>query len=186
VGPTGQVVAFEPGIENAALIRQNARVNRLANVTTVAAAVTDRDGWATFLDKGSLESRLDKDDDELQARRHAKQAQKGRVHGQTTVPVVTLDAWIAQTKQRPPDLIKFDVQGAEIGALRGMSETLRTAKPTLIIELHSTGAAVAELLESVGYEHAPIESPLPTREAPWSVHVLARPASGGGAADLSA
>jgi FkbM family methyltransferase len=173
VGPSGRVIAFEPSITNAAFVAWNAAGNGLANVSVVPAAVSDRDGWAMFLDKGSLESRLDKDDDEAQARRRA--ARKRRVRGSSAVPVLSLDSWIASTEQPPPTLIKMDIEGAEIGALRGMSETLRSAGPTLIIEPHGTQRAIAELLDAVDYEHTRIEAESATPEASWRAHILARP-----------
>ncbi|HUA12105.1 MAG TPA: FkbM family methyltransferase [Solirubrobacteraceae bacterium] len=177
VGPGGgRVVAFEPGKDNAACIERNARTNRLSNISVVVAAVSDRDGFATFLDRGSLESRLDKDDDADQARRRAARKEDSR--GSATVPVLSLDTWIARHQQPPPTLIKIDVEGGEIGALRGMLGTLRSARPTLIIELHGTQRAVADLLDGAAYEHRPIERELPTRDAPWWVHVLARPRPG--------
>jgi hypothetical protein len=58
-----------------------------------------------------------------------------------------------------------------------MVETLRSARPVLIVELHGTRQEVAERLDGVGYEHAPIEVDVPTRQAPWLVHLLARPAT---------
>jgi hypothetical protein len=51
---------------------------------------------------------------------------------------------------------------------------LREAQRRLI-ELHSTRAEVADFLDRAGYEHALIETDVPTREAPWTAHVLARP-----------
>jgi FkbM family methyltransferase len=173
VGAAGQVIAFEPGLENAALVTGNASINRLSNVTVVPAAVSDQDGWATFLEKGSLQGRLDKDDDEEQAKRHAER--KHRFHRAKAVPVLALDTWIADTGQAPPSVIKIDIEGGEIGALRGMKETLAAGGPTLIIELHATRDAVLDLLDSFGYEHRAIDSDGPTREAHWNAHVLARP-----------
>jgi FkbM family methyltransferase len=172
VGPTGQVIAFEPAIENAAHLQRNSASNGFANIVVVPAAVSDRDGWAMFLNRGSLQGRLDKPDDDIQAKRLAKQVGKSR--GRTPVPMVTLDAWIAEAEQMPPSLIKIDIEGAEIGALGGMKSTLRTAKPALIIELHGTRDAILDLLDQSDYEYEAIESDLPMREAPRGVHVLAR------------
>jgi FkbM family methyltransferase len=173
VGPAGRVLAFEPSLANARYVQRNAASNGLANVTVVPAAVTDRDGWATFLDNGSLEGRLEKDDDDAQAARRAARGRKS--HGTLPVPVLALDTWIAATGQAPPSVVKIDVEGAEIGALRGMGETLRSAGPTLVIELHATRTAVADLLDEAGYDHRPIERDVPTREAPGWAHLLASP-----------
>jgi FkbM family methyltransferase len=174
VGPTGRVVAFEPTAANTALLEANITGNRLANATTIAAAVTDENGWATFLYGGSLEGRLSKDDCEAQAQRRALRKRPKR---SSIVPVLALDSWIAATGMAPPSVLKIDVEGAEAGVLRGMAETLRSARPALVIELHNTGNEVADLLDEAGYEHAPIESDASTREGPWWAHVLAKPRS---------
>jgi FkbM family methyltransferase len=172
VGSTGRVVAFEPSVSNAALLQENVAANRLTNVTTIAAAVTDQSGWATFLYGGSLEGRLSKDDCEAQAQRRAARKTPKR---SWVVPILALDSWLAETAQPPPSVLKIDVEGAEVGVLRGMTQTLHTAKPALIIELHNTRTEVADMLDSVGYKHAPIESDASTREGPWWAHVLAQP-----------
>ena len=154
--------------------RAQRRGQRPRNVTVVCAGLTDEDGWLTFLDKGNLQGRLDKDDFDAQAQWRAKRDQ--RVHGRTPVPVAKLDTWLEQTGEPAPDVVKIDVEGAELGVLRGMSGTLARSGPTLVIELHRTNAEVADFLDSVGYEHATIEFAVPTREAPPLAHVLARPA----------
>jgi FkbM family methyltransferase len=174
VGPAGKVVAFEPSPVNVAHISENAAGNGFRNVMTIPMAVTDQNGWATFLQKGSLEGRLDRDDTAAQAARRA--ARKHRYGSTALVPVVALDTWIAETGYQPPDVLKIDVEGAEVGVLRGMTHTLQSAKPKLIIELHDTREEVADLLDSVGYQHTVIESDAPTRQAPWWAHVLAQPA----------
>jgi FkbM family methyltransferase len=176
VGPAGRVIAFEPKVTNAAYIAWNAAANEFDNVSVVPAAVSDQDGWAVFLDKGPLVSRLDKDDDDAQAQRRASRKQQTR--RKIAVPVLSLDTWIAQTEQAPPTVVKIDIEGAEIGALRGMSKTLRSAKPALVIEPHGTQHAVADVLDSLDYEHRPIECDTPTRELPWGAHILALPRRG--------
>jgi FkbM family methyltransferase len=175
VGPTGHVVAFEPSLSNATLAQGNAAANGFQNVTVVCAALTDEDGWMTFLDKGNLQGRIDKDDFEAQAEFRAKRDQ--RIQHRTPVPVARLDSWLEQTGEPPPGVVKIDVEGAEVGVLKGMAETLRRSGPTLIIELHRTREPVADFLDAAGYEHAPIEFDGPTRAAPPLAHLLARPAA---------
>ena len=156
VGPGGAVVAFEPSISNAAYCKSNAAANQLGNIAVIPAAVGDRDGWATFAADTSLKARLSD-------------------QGRERVPILSLDRWLSETGQPPPQVIKMDVEGAECAALRGMGGVLREQRPTLIIELHDSNAAVAELLDAAGYRHRPIDHPGSTREAPWWVHVLAEP-----------
>jgi hypothetical protein len=50
------------------------------------------------------------------------------------VPITTIDALLTSTGFGWPDLIKLDVQGAELVALRGAGETLRHAQ-ALLLEL---------------------------------------------------
>jgi FkbM family methyltransferase len=173
VGPAGKVVAFEPFIENAAYLERNAARNGLANVVVVPAAVGDEDGWAMFLAHGSLQGRLDKRGNDAPAKGRTGRDLDSR--RRIPVPVLALDTWIAQAEQAPPSLVKIDIEGAEIRALRGMRETLRSARPTLIIELHGTRVEVLELLDGAGYEYEAIECDVPMSQAPWWAHVLARP-----------
>ena len=72
---------------------------------------------------------------------------------------ITLDA-VANLKQfPPPDLIKMDVQGAELDVLKGAQETIKTAKH-IILELqiveYNKGAplkdTVIEYMDSIGYD----------------------------------
>lgn len=165
VGDSGKVVAFEPSLSNAFMLQENVATNSLANVTVIPAAVTDEDGWATFFDHGSLMGRLSRDAADVQAS-HIRSS---------VVPVLALDSWIAAADQPPPTVLKIDVEGAEVGVLRGMTETLQSGRPTLIIELHDTRAEVAEALDGVGYQYTPLESEALGLEERWGAHIVARP-----------
>jgi hypothetical protein len=47
--------------------------------------------------------------------------------------VTTLDAWAQSTGLDRLDIVKIDIEGAEILALRGMRATLRRLRPRLLI-----------------------------------------------------
>jgi FkbM family methyltransferase len=72
---------------------------------------------------------------------------------------ITLDAVVSLNKYPPPDLIKMDVQGAEMDVLKGAQETIKTAKH-IILELqiveYNKGAplkdTVIAYMDSLGYE----------------------------------
>jgi hypothetical protein len=90
------------------------------------------------------------------------------------VAVSTLDAQLESLA--PPDLVKMDIEGAEVAALRGASKLLDEHRPTLICELHGTNGAVTELLEQHGYEVRVVETPqIRPQDAEWYVHLLATP-----------
>jgi FkbM family methyltransferase len=154
VGPDGAVYAFEPSLANAVYLRMNAATNGFDNVVVVPAAVDDRDGWGRFTEDSSLEGHLSSD-------------------GESLVPLLSLDAWPEAAGCRPPDLLKIDVEGAEVGVLEGMRGLLSAVRPALIIELHETGAEVGEVLRDAGYEHSPIGAPADGTPA---THIVATPA----------
>lgn len=54
---------------------------------------------------------------------------------------------------RPPDVIKIDVEGAELLVLRGASRTLTEYHPTLFVEIHGTQqhAECCTFLAAKGY-----------------------------------
>jgi len=70
-----------------------------------------------------------------------------------TVQGWALDALIDELDLRPPDLIKIDIEGAEVQAVAGMRRTLEHARPLIVIELHGPDVAAATLaqLADLGY-----------------------------------
>jgi hypothetical protein len=78
-----------------------------------------------------------------------------------------------------PDLVKIDVEGKEVAAIRGASRLLRERKPHVIVETHSRDLddASRELLGDHGYEVAVVEQRrwLPeVRTAPLNRWLVAR------------
>jgi FkbM family methyltransferase len=163
-GPTGHVVAFEPIPDNAAALRRNVERNGFTNVRVIEAAVSSapgrqamrlgaEPGWAKLADAASLAA--------------------GDVA--LEVPLVTIDDLVARGEIEPPTVVKMDVEGAEVAALRGMSRTLSTARPVLICELHGTAGEVVPLLREFGYDLRPLESDMPLENLGPTSHVLASP-----------
>ncbi|WP_457811050.1 FkbM family methyltransferase [Sinorhizobium meliloti] len=102
------------------------------------------------------------------------------MNGYLEVDVTTLDDAIARHGLRPPSLVKIDVEGAEIEVLRGMTETLRTHRPSIIYEIDDAtregldrkARQIAALLTSAGYVLAAL--PPSYTEQSWHVqHLLA-------------
>jgi FkbM family methyltransferase len=138
VGPKGKVVAFEPHPATAKQLKKQMRVNKMGQVDVVVAAVSDKVGTAKLSDDTSSDMLS------LVNSHKATRAVK--------VKTTTIDH---ETKTRPPpDLLKIDVEGAEIDVLRGASELICAKKPILLVEIHSSAIAIQydELIAKFGYE----------------------------------
>jgi FkbM family methyltransferase len=163
VGPSGGVVAFEPLEANVHQIEHNARLN-LAAITVIPAALSNEDGAHDFVVSGSTVGQLagfqDRDLAAIETR---------------TVSVQRLDTICAELKHSSPDLIKIDVEGAEVSVLEGGRATLELKRPILMIELHNTNAAVQAELEVLGYVPFVLGSSHSVIEAPPFAYVIAAP-----------
>jgi len=144
-----ECLAFEPAPANAARLAENAELNRLGNVTVIEAAM-----WS---DGGTVALRVD----------GAEGAGRSRVVDAgdakaIEVPATTLDRF-AGGGAAAPDLLKIDVEGAELEVLRGAERTLEAGRvrevfvethPLQLSELGASEADVATLLGDVGYTEA--------------------------------
>lgn len=76
-----------------------------------------------------------------------------------TIPIVTLDQDTEENSLPAPDLIKIDIEGWELQALRGATRLLQRFRPALYLEMHGETMAekkrkVADIvgfLEGIGY-----------------------------------
>ena len=136
-GTTGRVVAIEPSPRNQAFLQRHIALNGYRErVTVIAAAVAEQPGTLYFAAAGQ----------------HAYQGHLS-TQGELAVEAITLDALVASGQVPPPDVIKMDVEGAELGALRGASAVLRQAQPVLLLATHSPELhqACCALLAEAGY-----------------------------------
>ncbi|MCC7409197.1 MAG: FkbM family methyltransferase [Phycisphaeraceae bacterium] len=146
VGGKGRVHAFEPSPTTRQWLGQNIAINRAANVIIPhAQALSDKAGTLE-LHQGPVD--------------HSGVTSLRPIQGASAVhqvPVARLDDLLAPS--RPVRLIKIDVEGAELLALRGMTRTLTAHHPDLIIEVTDEflrfmgGSAVElrEMLAGMGY-----------------------------------
>jgi len=164
-GPDGRVLAFEPAPDNAAAIRHNAEVNGLLNVEVVKKAVAAAAG----------EGRLQVVDDQSWSKLEEYGAHPG-TERVLDVPVIALDEEISAGALPPPDVVKIDVEGAEIAVLEGMARTLAEHRPAIICELHDTHREFVEHMRGAGYRVVNLEGPGPVEDqASPSAHALALP-----------
>jgi FkbM family methyltransferase len=170
VGDTGHVYAFEPAAASrAGLVRHLALNGLAARVSVRPEAISDCAGDASFLDAGT----------------HGDNRLVGAAApGTTTVPSLSIDGFCAAA-DLSPDVIKIDIEGAELAALRGARHTIARLGPglALFVELHpsiwpSLGVTRADIEEELRRQNLVID-PLPGVGDPWAVEgicVRLRPA----------
>jgi FkbM family methyltransferase len=140
VGPTGRVFAFEPVPRNVKYLRAHLSLNGIPNAEIWPVAVAERSGVVCF-DTGP-------------------NSQMGRISqtGSASLPCVRLDDLVEQSQVPPPDLIKMDVEGGELDALRGAHRLLASVHPTLFVATHGRDLhrACCDLLVDLGYQVQPL------------------------------
>lgn len=122
VGPQGRVVAVEPAQDNLAALYANVFANNLRNVTVLPCAAGRSHGVHEFYLRGSVSAVNSLFPDSFYA----------PVTGTVQVPVGPLDDLVAAE----PDLVKIDVEGAELDVLAGMPRILAAPRTRLIVEWH--------------------------------------------------
>lgn len=83
------------------------------------------------------------------------------------VEVKVFDEWRLEEMIGNVDLIKIDVEGAELNVLRGMKSTLQNYHPGILVEVHPqqlesfgfSSSAVIEFLSEFGYQIEPVDKP---------------------------
>ncbi|MGH3392565.1 MAG: FkbM family methyltransferase [Actinomadura sp.] len=123
--PEGRLIAFEPVPENLGYLRRNVEVNGLDDRVTV-------EPMAVGAAPGELTLHLS---NEQSGKHSAAAANAGESVSAVTVPMTSIDAYLAGNPAADPEIIKIDVEGYEGFALRGAAETL-AGRPTLLFELH--------------------------------------------------
>lgn len=138
-----RVVAIEPNPASFEILKENVAINGLEGVSLYNLAVSDACGTLPFYI--STHSNI------CSVTPRKDYARK------IDVDVVTLDELVAREGVAHVDLIRMDIEGHEVHALKGMLETLRRDKPWLCMEYHSTlipdneREYFIETLEALGY-----------------------------------
>ncbi len=117
VGPEGQVLAYEPMPSRFELLRENVELNGFENVSCFPVALSDKDGEAYIGGPGMMrltEKRTD-----------------------TPIKTARLDSHLRRLGLRRVDVVKIDVEGAELRVLHGMRRTIENSPGIKIVcEIH--------------------------------------------------
>ncbi len=143
VGATGTALAFEASPTNAFFLEFHRRKNNLRQLKVVQCAVADRaSGELTF----HLLNGGDSTSNSIQCGEAYASSQANQRLTSVTVPMTNLDS---HAKTHPPDLIKIDVEGAEMLALQGAEEIMSSHRPPIILAAHPSWLPNGETPESL-------------------------------------
>lgn len=144
VGVGGHVDAFEPLPRNIDLLKRHLSINRVENATVWPNAVADTHGCSDFV--------------------VAQSPSMGHIGGDgdqvISVEMISLDEVADEGRLRSPDVIKCDIEGAEVEFLTGAKELLKRAMPIIFLATHGPDmhSKSCELLWSFGYELEPLDA----------------------------
>jgi FkbM family methyltransferase len=145
VGSAGHVICFEPVPENMSVLQENVALNNITNVELVNTALGERPGTMSLIRPENFALSWTPS-----VRGYSVEGTRSSID----VRLDTLDAFL-QKGGHTPSLIKIDVEGAELDVLKGALTTLRTTRPTVLLEIHGWDDAaskeILELFSSVGY-----------------------------------
>lgn len=176
VGPEGQVHAFEPSPHLAGRLKENLALNGITNVVVNEVAVSDAVGEAVLSCP---------DPDNPGENTIVSTGADGRPTASVPVKTTTIDTYLAERGVSRVDMVKIDIEGAELLALRGAAALLaRDDAPLFVMELNprtlSYGGAgsgdLLDLLKQHGYAFYPIATYYSDGPNPVTNGVVAKPA----------
>ena len=140
--PSVKVISFEPVQELFQNMNDNISLNSIKNISTVHAAVgetsEEKELFVAAPDNLGMSSFY----------------QPGNYSGKTErVKVVTIDDWFKTSGLSKMDVIKLDIEGSELAALKGMKEILQKQKPILIVEVNPETLSMFNLKPSDIYDY---------------------------------
>ena len=140
IGHDGRVVAFEPADANAAVLEQHVCMNGMTNVEVVrvlvGASVEESIAFYETDEPSGMNSVVSYKDNEYRATRRSQ---------------VTIDSFCTE-RGLEPDVIKIDVEGAELDVLQGARATLGSLRPKVFLSVHP------ELLELRGQSESELRA----------------------------
>ena len=144
-GPTGNVLAVEADRWLAGLLDRAEKLNRAAGlrVEVLAAAISDKAGSVKFnvAERGRASNWIES---------ASQRTTAGGSRSTRIVPTLPLDALLEDGPW--PDVVKMDIEGAEVLALRGANRLLADVRPIIYIEVgDEQSAEVNAILTSADY-----------------------------------
>lgn len=150
VGNSGRVIAFEPNPRTSETLRANVSASHATNVTIIPVACTDSETTLKFY------ADLTQGNSGASSLSHAN---AGKESHEFTVRGRPIDDVLRELGIQRVDVMKVDVEGAELYVLRGAKETLQRFHPRIIIEvvprqlaeMNTTVEQLFSFIEQMGY-----------------------------------
>ena len=151
-GSDGAVAAFEPDPEAWPYLNKNINMFKYSNIYPFNLALSNHSGKGMMKSGGRGQLYPDK---------------KGYNNQTSTVKMVKFDTFWPKLSWEKIDLIKIDVEGAELTVLEGMEKIIKKYHPHLLIEIHprqlkeifnSSANEVYNFLTKLSYKLTPVDS----------------------------
>jgi len=158
-GPEGHVYAIDPTPNNIKIIRHNLDTNGISHYTLIEKAVSNQSGSGKLTVLDGTKAYLATGDDDA------------------AIPIEMIALDDLSRQQRPPNVVKIDVEGAESRVIEGATETLKRAPGlTLIIEVHdeANDQRVRALLQDADYQITSVEAINQRRTSRYPYHIIAK------------
>ena len=147
----GKIYAFEPVPESFGYLERNIKINNLENhVTGIWAAVSDKQGTIRITTNKFGGNHI------------LNRIRSGSAKNTAIVKSMTIDSFCAKNKINRLDLLKCDVEGAELMVLRGAKSMIKRCMPIIILEIQENWAMrfgyapseIFDLLKDLGYNYS--------------------------------
>jgi FkbM family methyltransferase len=138
-----KIIAIEPHSGNYEALCTNIACNDLKNIKTINKAVSDHAGIIQMYEHPGSDRHVYTGQFSLDARSDSDEASESEVECDT------LDNILSEHRC---DVIKIDIEGEEVKALKGAEKTMKKARK-VIVEIHGqNGPEVKKILEKHGFE----------------------------------
>lgn len=124
----GEVHAFEPSAHHFARLARNVKLNHFENVVLNQKGLYDQPGEATLFLPARIGEMNNSGAASLYRSSEARQVSEA-------ISLVRLDDYIRDRNIERIDIIKIDIEGAEIKALKGARQTIARFRPIVLMEL---------------------------------------------------
>ncbi len=138
--PKARITAIEPNPDSFELLKSNVSINHLQNVELVKAAVSDREGPVDFYVNAPGEGWTSNSSLLVNSWNGLQRMHRIQVESRP------LSEFLKQTV----DLLKMDIEGAEVSLLKKNFEVICNARQ-VIIECHNNEKKVSKLMREIGF-----------------------------------